>query len=82
MGKCIHCNAKVYVGLHGSTNDTVEHVNPLCAGGDPIDPHNLALACSGCNNDKGLRHDKHVGKGGRADEVIAALQAKRDSRWR
>ena len=54
----------------------------MCAGGSPDDPHNLALACQGCNNRKGVEHDQHVGKGGRADQVIEALRAKRALRWR
>lgn len=82
IGKCIHCNTKVVVSSDGSTDATIEHIDPLCNGGDPTDPKGLALACSGCNNEKGIRHDKHAGKGGRADEVIAALKAKRLSRWR
>lgn len=82
VGRCIHCNARLTVTPEGSTGATVEHVNPLCAGGDPADPHNLALACASCNNEKGIRHDRFVGKGGRADEVIATLLAKRAARWR
>lgn len=82
VGKCIHCGRKLGVTERGTTGATIEHVLPLCAGGDPTDPKNLALACSGCNNEKGVRHDQHVGKGGRADEVITALQGKRLARWR
>jgi 5-methylcytosine-specific restriction endonuclease McrA len=81
VGKCIHCNSMVTATMQGSTNATIEHIRPLCNGGDPVDPRNLALACTGCNNEKGIRHDRHAGKGGRADEVIAALQAKRAARW-
>ena len=68
--------------MQGSTNATIEHIVPLCDGGDPTDPRNLSLACASCNNEKGIRHDKHAGKGGRADEVIRALQEKRAHRWR
>lgn len=82
FGRCIHCNTRLAVTPEGSTDATVEHINPLCNGGEPTDPRNLALACNRCNNEKGIRHDQHAGKGGRADEVIAALQAKRQSRWR
>lgn len=82
VGRCIHCNTKLLVHHDGSTDATLEHINPLCAGGDAIDPRNLALACVRCNNQKGIRHDQHVGKGGRADEVVTALQAKRLARWR
>ena len=82
VGKCLHCNTLLCVSQQGSTSATIEHIVPLCDGGDPIDPHNLALACSSCNNEKGIRHDKHAGSGGRADEVIASLQKKRNDRWR
>lgn len=82
VGRCIHCNTRLYVTPQGSTDATVEHINPLCAGGQATDPRNLALACSRCNNEKGIRHDQHAGKGGRADEVITALWEKRQARWR
>lgn len=82
VGRCIHCNTRLYVAMSGETNATVEHINPLCAGGESVDPRNLALACNRCNNEKGIRHDQHVGKGGRADEVVAALMTKRLARWR
>ena len=81
-GKCIHCNTGMVVTLEGNTSATIEHIKPLCDGGDPTDPHNLALACNRCNNRKGIEHDMHAGKGGRADEVIAQLQTKRAERWR
>ena len=54
----------------------------MCNGGEATDPRNLALACKRCNNEKGIHHDKHAGKGGRADEVIATLLAKRLKRWK
>jgi 5-methylcytosine-specific restriction endonuclease McrA len=82
VGRCLHCNSRVFVTDDGQTLATIEHIKPLCDRGHPTDPRNLALVCSRCNNEKGIRHDQHAGKGGRADEVIAALQAKRDSRWR
>lgn len=83
VGNCIHCNRKLAVAPDGATDSaTVEHINPLCHGGEATDPRNLALACRGCNNEKGVRHDQHVGKGGRADEVVANLLQKRASRWR
>lgn len=82
LGKCIHCNCKLLVSHVGETDATIEHVMPLCNDGEAQDVRNLALACKSCNNEKGIRHDKHVGKGGRADEVITALQGKRASRWR
>jgi len=82
QGRCIHCNTHIYVTMKGETGATIEHIKPLCDDGDSTDPRNLALACNRCNNDKGIRHDMHAGKGGRADEVIAQLQEKRVSRWR
>jgi 5-methylcytosine-specific restriction endonuclease McrA len=82
LGKCIHCNCKLYVTEQGNTEATLEHIDPLCNGGESTDPRNLALACEKCNNEKGVRHDRHVGKGGRADEVVAALRARRSMRWR
>lgn len=78
FGKCIHCGTRFAVNATtGSTMATVEHIRPLCVGGDPVDPRNLALACATCNNEKGVRHDVHAGKGHRADEVIMALEHKR-----
>lgn len=82
LGKCIHCSAKLFVTAQGKTDATIEHINPLCNDGAATDPHNLALACARCNNLKGVYHDQHAGRGGRADEVIASLQLKRQSRWR
>lgn len=81
VGRCIHCNTKLYVTDLGATDATVEHIKPLCDGGDVEDLRNLALACARCNNEKGMRHDQHSGKHGRADEVIVALLEKRMSRW-
>jgi len=81
VGKCIHCNRRLTVRADGQTNFTIEHIIPRSAGGDN-DPKNLALACGECNHEKGRRHDEHVGKNGRADEVIASLQEKRAARWR
>lgn len=82
VGKCVHCNTNLMVRSTGETNATLEHIVPMCAGGSPDDPRNLALACQACNNRKGIEHDQHVGKGGRADEVIESLRAKRAARWR
>lgn len=82
VGNCLHCNRKLVVTLQGTTGATLEHIMPLSAGGSPDDLINLALACASCNNEKGIHHDPHVGKGGRADEVIKTLQEKRIARWR
>lgn len=82
IGKCIHCGRKLGVSANGKTDATVEHIRPLCAGGSRDDIMNCALACKRCNNEKGVRHDEHVGKGGRADEVITSIEGKRLARWR
>lgn len=81
-GKCIHCGTSVFVSVNGDTAATIEHIQPRCNGGAQADPRNLALACKPCNNRKGVDHDRDAGRGGRADEVIRALQARRASRWR
>lgn len=84
-GRCIHCNTRLFVAPDGSTDSTIEHIRPQCDGGGS-DPENLALACARCNNEKGVRHDPRVGRGGargaRAGEVIEALLTKRMERWR
>lgn len=81
VGKCIHCNARMTVKMNGETGFTIEHIHPRCAAGTN-DLRNLAMACGGCNNEKGRNHDQGVGKDDRADEIVAALQAKRLARWR
>ncbi len=81
VGKCIHCNRRLTVLPTGQTDFTIEHIIPRWAGGDN-DSKNLALACGECNHEKGRRHDEHVGKNGRADEVITSLQGKKEKRWR
>ena len=82
VGKCIHCNTKLTVTVNGNTDATIEHIVPKSKGNQNDDLLTLALACKRCNWGKGIRHDKHVGKGGRADEVIKTLKAKRAERWR
>lgn len=82
VGRCIHCNTSLVVALDGETSATIEHIRPLCDDGHPTDPQNLALACSTCNNEKGIRHDRFVGRGGRADAIVTALLKRRMERWR
>jgi len=84
VGKCIHCNARLTVPLDGHSGFTVEHIVPRSAGGTN-DLENIALACGGCNSEKGIRHDADYGSfghAGRATEVITMLLQKRKSRWR
>lgn len=56
VGKCLMCNRKLSVTLDGRTDATVEHILARNHGGG-WDMPNLALACAGCNSEKGLNHD-------------------------
>lgn len=81
VGKCLHCGKKLVVSDDGRpiSQATLEHVWPETQGGTN-DVANLAVACAGCNREKGARHD-HRG-GPRLDEVVAVLRARRLARWR
>jgi len=82
-GKCIHCNARLVVRADGTPVGpvTVEHIMPTSAGGTEA-PENLALACAGCNHEKGRRHDVRYGRTGRSVELVGRLLEKRRSRLR
>jgi 5-methylcytosine-specific restriction endonuclease McrA len=83
VGKCLFCNAKLAVPLSGRlpSGVTVEHILSRHHGGmDTVD--NLALACSRCNNAKGIHHDHKRQLDARGREVVEALLAKRHSRMR
>lgn len=82
IGRCLHCNTSIHVGPTGQSPATVEHIVPVCAGGSGSDLLNLALACSRCNNEKGIRHDPVYPSDPRAVEVVKTLLAKRKKRWR
>lgn len=81
VGKCLHCGKKLVVRDDGRpiSEATLEHVWPQTQGGTD-DLANLAVACAGCNREKGARHDHRGGQ--RLDEVVAVLQARRLERWR
>lgn len=80
VGKCIHCGTSLVVSSSGATDATIEHIMPLVAGGSGTDLLNLALACSGCNNQKGIHHDqKNLTQHSR--EIIESLLKKRESRF-
>lgn len=81
LGRCIHCGTGLYVDQNGQTTATVEHIRPIVAGGSCDELMNLALACSGCNSEKGIRHDSKR-PSVRAEQVIEALLQKRADRWR
>lgn len=83
VGKCIHCNAKLVVHATGELSGvaTVEHIVPRHHGGtDAIE--NLALACAGCNHEKGVRHDAKRASDPKLRAMIERLQARRRERWR
>ncbi len=83
VGRCILCNRNLVVALDGRVESraTVEHIVPRSHGGtDAVG--NLALACVGCNNEKGMRHDARPKHDPRLAEIIASLQQKRRERWR
>lgn len=82
-GKCIHCNALVVVEADGTPVGpvTIEHLVPSSAGGTES-PENLALACAGCNHEKGRRHDVRYGRTPRSVEVVNRLLDRRRSRLR
>ncbi|MCP3102960.1 HNH endonuclease [Myxococcus sp. K15C18031901] len=83
LGKCLHCNAHLLVGLDGDpiSRATVEHILPRTAGGsDTLE--NLALACARCNQGKGTRHDPYYPRDDRARELVEKLLRRRRERWR
>ncbi len=83
LGKCLHCNAHLLIGLDGEpiSRATIEHIIPQAHGGtDALE--NLALACARCNQGKGKRHDPHYHRDARAQELVTRLQARRRERWR
>ena len=82
-GKCIHCKRKLAVDLQGNpmSHETVEHIIPRTHGGtDAVE--NLAIACSRCNQGKGIRHDARAWDDPGLQAVIATLQARRAQRMR
>ena len=80
-GRCIFCRRRLRVRLDGQpiSRATVEHIIPRSKGGTDELP-NLALACSGCNHEKGRRHDRR--DSARAAEIQADLLERRQKRWR
>ena len=82
-GKCIHCNTRLLVRADGTPLGpiTVEHLVPTAAGGSDA-PENLALACAGCNHEKGRRHDVRYGRTARSVEVVSRLLDRRRKRFR
>lgn len=83
VGKCIHCNARLVVGLDGTSDGaaTIEHIVPRTHGGGDDLP-NLAIACPRCNALKGKRLDHRRRDDPTLTEVIETLRARRLARWR
>jgi 5-methylcytosine-specific restriction endonuclease McrA len=83
VGRCIHCNTRLEVSDQGDMlgRTSLEHIIPQGHGGtDALE--NVALACRGCNNQKGYRQDnKGPGHAG-YDKVVQLLQERRQQRWR
>jgi 5-methylcytosine-specific restriction endonuclease McrA len=82
-GKCLHCNARLMIGLDGEpiSRATIEHIIPQSHGGTD-DLANLGIACARCNSEKGIRHDNKRTGDARLAEVVAKLEEKRKARWR
>jgi hypothetical protein len=86
VGKCLHCGRKLVVRDDGRAmgQATLEHVWPQSQGGSDA-VGNLAVACSGCNREKGTRHDHGKSRGkaaSRLDDVARVLGERRRERWR
>ncbi len=83
VGKCIHCGVRLLVEADGTpiSRATIEHIWPRNHGGtDSLD--NLALACAGCNREKGRRHDTRRRTDPRLIEITERLRERRRERWR
>ena len=83
VGKCIHCGRKLIIADTGApiSRATLEHIWPRNhGGGNAIE--NLAIACAGCNREKGGRHDHKLETDPRLREIVAELQRRRKERWR
>lgn len=44
-----------------SRSATLDHIEPIGLGGDPMDPDNLVTACWGCNRRKGDLRLEEIG---------------------
>ncbi|HYO55748.1 HNH endonuclease [Archangium sp.] len=83
LGKCLHCNAYLVIGLDGEpiSRATIEHIVPRVHGGTDA-MENLGLACARCNQGKGSRHDRHYHRDARVRELVERLLERRRERWR
>ncbi|HEU4610485.1 MAG TPA: HNH endonuclease [Kofleriaceae bacterium] len=83
VGKCIHCGRKLTIADDGTpiSAATIEHIWPRHHGGENA-IENLALACAGCNREKGVRHDRRHRANTRLGEIVEELRRRRTERWR
>ena len=83
VGKCIHCGRKLMITDGGApiSEATLEHIWPRTHGGGN-DIENLAIACAGCNREKGHRHDIKHRADARLSEIVTTLRNRRQERWR
>lgn len=83
VGKCIHCNRRLVIDEDGTPlgQATIEHILPRNHGGND-EVENLALACAGCNFEKGRRHDIRRASDPRLMEIVDRLREIRRKRWR
>lgn len=94
--RCLHCRSTLEFAANGTPlgHGTLEHVVPQAwfgkraaaaltreVGDAANDARNLALACAGCNHDKGKGPDARGPTDERAREVVGALLARRLERW-
>jgi len=82
LGKCIHCNKKLYIDIEGFpiSQASIEHIIPKSHGGSN-ELENLAIACKSCNNFKGRTLDNKKRGHPVLEKVISSLQEKRMTRW-
>jgi len=82
-GKCIHCKRHISLTAEGRqlVGATLEHILPRHHGGRD-DLMNLAVACVGCNTQKGKRVDHLAATDPRFTKVLDTLRKRRAERYR
>lgn len=83
VGRCIHCRSQHALLLDGTpvSGATLEHIVPQCHGGTN-DLSNIAVACTRCNSEKGIRHDRKRWSDPKLQALVAALQGRRAAQMR
>ena len=82
-GKCIHCKRHISLTAEGRqlVGATLEHILPRHHGGRD-DLMNLAVACVGCNTQKGKQVDHLRATHPRFIKMLAILKKRRAERYR